>query len=137
MYIYSNFLYIGQHPRNDTFCTGSTSLLSCTVYDNTTSNAADNTVWFKVDDPPVGISLTMINNTRNGDVVTSVLTIDNVSLNDNGTEYFCSPSFGIRSYVGAILVAGTCTYVRINICNFLYIINNPFHIYTFICHNQL
>ena len=53
-----------------------------------------------------------INNTRNGDVVTSVLTIDNVSLNDNGTEYFCLPTFPIRSYIGAILIAGTCTYVH-------------------------
>ena len=87
-------------------------MLSCTVYDNTTSNAADNTNWFKVDDLPVGIPSNMINNTRNGDVVTSVLTIDNVSLNDNGTEYFCSPLFAIRSYTGTLLIAGTCTYVH-------------------------
>ena len=99
-------------------------MLSCTVYDNTTNNAADNTDWFKVDEPPVGIPSTMINNTRNGDVVTSVLTIDNVSLNDNGTEYFCLPSFGmIVSYNGATLIAGTYIYVRMyvgmNICNFV------------------
>ena len=102
---------ITQHPRNDTFCVGNTALLSCTVYDNSTSNAADNTGWvkFRGDDPPVLISSNMINNTRNGDVVTSVLTIDNVSLSDNGTEYFCSPTFGIRSYNGAVLVAGTHT----------------------------
>ena len=83
-------------------------MLSCTVYDNTTNNAADNTVWFRSrsDNPPVLIPSNMINNTRNGDVVTSVLTIDNVSLSDNGTEYFCSPSFGIRSYLGTVLVAG-------------------------------
>ena len=85
-------------------------MLSCTVYDNSTSSAADSTGWFREDDPPVGISSTMINNTRNGEVVTSVLTIDNVSFNDNGTEYFCFPSHGIDSYIGAILVAGT--YVR-------------------------
>ena len=104
----SMFLTTGVHPRNDTFCTGSTVLLSCTIYDNTNNNAADNTNWFREDNPPVGIPSTMINNTRNDDVVTSVLTIDNVTLNDNGTEYFCSPSFGNRSYVGAILIAGTC-----------------------------
>ena len=111
-YLCSKFLTIGitQHPRNDTFCTGSTASLSCTVYDNSTINAADNTGWFRSrgDNPPLPI-LDMINNTRNGDVVTSVLTIDNVSLSDNGTEYFCSPSFGIRSYIGAVLVAGTHT----------------------------
>ena len=117
---------ITQHPRNDTFCTGSTALLSCTVYDNSTSNAANNTGWFRVDNPPVQVP-SNINNTRNGDVVTSVLTIDNVSLSDNGTEYFCVPSFGIGSYIGAVLVAGmymnmcsfVCTYIRtvcINVC---------------------
>ena len=135
VYVYSNFLYIGQHPRNDTFCAGSTALLSCTVYDNTTNNGANNTGWFREDNPPVLISSNMINNTRNGDVVTSVLTIDNVSLNDNGTEYFCSPSFGIRSYIGAILVAGMCTYVH----KYEFFINDLFYIYirTCICHIQL
>ena len=49
----------------------------------------------------------MINNTRNGDVVTSVLAIDNVTLSDNGTKYFCLPAFGIESYIGTVLVAGT------------------------------
>ena len=87
-------------------------MLSCTVYDNSTNNGADSTGWFREDNPPVLISSNMINNTRNGDVVTSVLTIDNVSLNDNGAEYFCFPAFGIRSYIGAILIAGTCTCVR-------------------------
>ena len=84
-------------------------MLSCTVYDNSTNNAADSTGWFRGDNSPVLISSDMINNTRNGDVVTSILTIDNVSLSDNGTEYFCSPSFGIRSYIGTVLVAGTHT----------------------------
>ena len=84
-------------------------MLSCTVYDNATNNAASSTVWFRMNNPPVGISSSMINNTRNGDVVTSVLTIDNVSLSDNGTEYFCAPTFGITSYTGTVLVAGICT----------------------------
>ena len=84
-------------------------MLSCTVYDNSTNNAADSTGWLREDkdNPSVGIPSTMINNTRNGDVVTSVLTIGNVSLNDNGTEYLCFPSRGIESYIGTILVAGT------------------------------
>ena len=81
-------------------------MLNCTVYDNTTNDAADSTGWFRSDNPPVVISSNMINNTRNGDVVTSVLTIDNVSLSDNGTEYFCVPAFGVGSYIGTVLVAG-------------------------------
>ena len=48
----------------------------------------------------------MISNTRDGDVVTSVLTIESVSLNDNGNGYFCVPSFPIASYIGVISVAG-------------------------------
>ena len=48
----------------------------------------------------------MISNTRDGDVVTSVLTIESVSLNDNGNGYFCLPSARIESYVGIISVAG-------------------------------
>ena len=48
----------------------------------------------------------MISNTRNGDdMMTSVVTIRNVSLNDNGTGYFCQASV-IFSNVGIISVAG-------------------------------
>ena len=95
---------ITKHPRNDTLCEGSTALLSCTVFDNSTSNTADSTVWFRNGNPSVLVSSNMINNTHNGNVVTSVLTIENVS---NGGGYFCLPAFGITSYVGAISVAGT------------------------------
>ena len=86
-------------------------MLSCVVFDNSTNDVADNTGWFRDDNPPVGVPSNMINNTRNGDVVISVLTIENVSLNDDGTGYFCFPSFAIRSYVGVISVmAGMCIY---------------------------
>ena len=83
-------------------------MLSCVIFDNSTSNSADTTNWFINDNPraPTAVSSDMTGNTRDGDVVTSVLTIENVSLIDNGTEYFCSPAFGIRSYVGMISVAG-------------------------------
>ena len=106
-------------------------------------------------------SSNMINNTRNGDVVTSILTIDNVSLSDNGTEYFCFPSSRIESYIGTVLVAGTymniylyvhtyvhmyihmyvCIYVRMlatyvdmyAYCTYiLYIVNDLIHIYVHI-----
>ena len=87
-------------------------MLSCVVFDNSTNNAADTTRWFRDVNPnPVAVLSNMINNTRNGDVVTSVLTIVNVTLNDDGTEYFCFPLFGISSYVGVIsVIAGMCMY---------------------------
>ena len=52
------------------------------------------------------VSDNMISNARDSDVLTSVLTIESVSLNDNGNGYFCSPSFGIGSDVGVISVVG-------------------------------
>ena len=81
-----------------------------TVY---THNAADTTQWFTNDDPPAAVPRNLIVNTRDGDVVTSVLTIESVSLNDNGNGYFCFPTRGIESYVGVISVAGEIRYVRI------------------------
>ena len=53
----------------------------------------------------------MINNSRIDDVVTSVLTIESVSLNDNGTGYLCQPVLRVESYVGVISVAGIATYI--------------------------
>ena len=99
-------LGITQHPANDTYCEGSNAMLSCVILDNSTSNGADNTVWFTNGDPPVAVSSSMISNSRDGDVVTSVLTIESVSLNDNGTGYFCTPSLRIESYAGVLSVAG-------------------------------
>ena len=81
-------------------------MLSCVIFDNSTNNAADATGWFNNGNPPIAVSSNMINNTRDGDVVTSVLTIESVSLNDNGNGYFCVPSFPIESYIGVISVAG-------------------------------
>ena len=100
--VHYNFLV--QHPSNDTYCEGSNAVLSCVVFD--TSNFADTTSWFTNDNPPVRVPDNIINNTRDGDVVTSVLTIESVSLNDNGNGYFCFPIFGIESSVGVISVAG-------------------------------
>ena len=104
-YIILILLDITQHPTNTKVCEGSNAILSCVVFDNSTSNAADATDWF-TGNPPALLPSNMINNTRDGDVVTSVLTIESVSLNDNGDGYFCSPSFGIGSDVGVISVAG-------------------------------
>ena len=87
-------------------------MLSCVVFDNSTINAANSTQWFFNGNPPTALSSTIIANTRDGDVVTSVLTIESVSLNDNGNGYFCLPAFGVgNSYIGVISVAGKCAYI--------------------------
>ena len=39
-------------------------------------------------------------------MVTSVLTIESVSLNDNGNGYFCEPVRSTDSFVGTVLVIG-------------------------------
>ena len=97
---------ITQHPANDAYCEGNNAVLSCVIFDNSTSNGADNTVWFTNGDPPVAVSSSMISNSRDGHVVTSVLTIESVSLNDDGNGYLCVPSLRIESNVGVISVAG-------------------------------
>ena len=86
-------------------------MLSCVVFDNSTSDAANSTSWFRDDTPPFAVRFNidmrfMIVNTRDGNVVTSVLTIESVSLSDNGTGYFCVPTFSMSSYNGVISVAG-------------------------------
>ena len=93
------------HPANNTFCEGTDATLSCIVYDNSTGDAANTTGWIN-DDTRVAVAANMITNTRNGDVVTSVLTIVDVSLSSNGTRYFCIPIFDVRSFVGVLLVTG-------------------------------
>ena len=102
IYCIFTLLEITQHPANDTYCEGSNAVLSCVIFDNSTNNAADNTGWFTNDDFPVAVSSSMISNSRDGNVVTSVLTIERVSINDNGTGYFCGPSLRIESYVGVL-----------------------------------
>ena len=80
--------------------------MSCVVFDNTTTNVADNTVWYNAGSLGT-VPGSMISNTRDGgDVVTSLLTIENVSLNYNGTGYLCGPSLFINSNVGVISVRG-------------------------------
>ena len=102
--VYTFYIVIIQHPPNDTFCQGSNAVLSCVIFDNSTNNAGT-TNWFNYN-TGAAVPFNMINNTRDGDMVTSVLTIESVSLNDNGTGYLCIPSFSIASYVGMISVAG-------------------------------
>ena len=80
-------------------------MLSCVVFDNSINDVANTTGWFNGNNG-AAVSSNMISNTRDGDVVTSVLTIESVSLNDNGTGYLCNPSLRTESNVGVILVAG-------------------------------
>ena len=80
--------------------------MSCVVFDNSTNNAADYTSWFIGTNPPIAVPSNLTNNTRDANVVTSVLTIVNVSLYDNGSEYFCLPSLTIFSNVGIVSVVG-------------------------------
>ena len=82
--------------------------MSCVISDNSTNKAADTTGWFTNGDNPAAVPDTMISNSRVDDVVTSVLTIESVSLNDNGTGYLCIPTLRIESYVGVLSVAGIC-----------------------------
>ena len=120
-------LYIlAQHPTNTKVCEGSNAVLSCVIFDNTTNNAADTTIWFTDDNPPDRLPDNMRNNTRDGDVVTSVLTIESVSLNDNGNGYFCSPVFDIGSDVGVISVAGE--YEHLHVLMYLYVATYIYHV---------
>ena len=86
-------------------------MLSCVIFDNSTNNDADSTGWF--DNVDVLVTDSMISNSRDGDVVTSVLTIESVSLNDNGDGYFCYPTRTIGSYIGVISVAGEYTHIHV------------------------
>ena len=95
-----------QHPANDTYCEGTDAKLSCIIFDNTTATVADSTAWINAE-TLVLVAAEMISSTRDDDVVTSVLTIENLSLsNDNGTQYFFSPRRDVDSFVGVISVAG-------------------------------
>ena len=113
-YVYYSLIMLSaviiQHPANDTYCEGTDAKLSCVIFDNTTTNAADTTVWINADTLFL-VAVEMISNKRDANVVTSVLTIKNVSLsNDNGTQYFCSPRRDVDSFVGVISVAGESIY---------------------------
>ena len=117
---------IVQYPTNTKVCEGSNAVLSCVIFDNSTINAADTTGWFTDNNSPAQVPSNMINNTRDGDVVTSVLTIESVSLNDNGNGYFCSPAFGVSSDVGVISVAGE--YEHLHVFMYLYVATYIYHV---------
>ena len=121
------FLTVTQHPGNDTFCEGSNAVLSCVIFDNSTNDAAADIInWFYANNL-TAVSNAVISNSRVHDVVTSKLTIQSVSLDDNDIGCFCSPTakFGVKSYVGVISIAGIHkhylpTYIRM----YVYIIRD-------------
>ena len=92
-----------QHPANDTFCEGTDAILYCTIFDNSTSNIADDTVWFNVK-TGAAISGSRVNNSRDGDVVTSVLTLVKAPLSLNNTEYVCEPTITVESSSVAVII---------------------------------
>ena len=104
-------LGITQHPANDTYCEGNNAVLSCVVFDNSTKGAVS---WFD-DDDGGAVDASMISNSRDGDALTSVLTIESVSLSDNSTGYFCVPTLSITSYIGVISVAGEYTHIHVHV----------------------
>ena len=95
-----------QHPANDTFCEGTDAVLYCTIFDNSTDGIADDTVWFNAENDAT-ISGSKVNNSRDGDVVTSVLTLMKAPLYLNNTEYVCEPTFTVgSSSVAVVIVIG-------------------------------
>ena len=86
-------------------------MLSCVVFDNNANDAANRTNWAMDTTDPVNIQPDidmrfMVENTRDGNVVTSVLTIESVSSSDNGTGYFCFVTLDDRSFNGMVSVTG-------------------------------
>ena len=107
------YLEVIQHPASATFCEGTDATLNCTIFDNSTTGLADNTVWFDAETDAT-FSGSVVNNSRHGDVVTSVLSFREVRLNINNTKYLCEPTITVISFVAVIMVKGensthTCT----------------------------
>ena len=97
------YLGVVQHPANDTVCKGTNATLNCTIFDNSTDGIANSTSWVNNATERTIAGSMMVKNSRDGDIVTSVLIIMDVS--DNST-YFCRPSHRTMSSVAVITVIG-------------------------------
>ena len=77
--------------------------MKCIIYDKNTgvanSTSWENSLTGKI--PPE-----MVNNTRDGDMVTSILIILNVPVDINNTDYWCRPSLTEQSSAAVIIVIG-------------------------------
>ena len=118
-----HYYYLGvtQQPVNTAICEGSNAVLCCVTLVTSINNVTDITNWFRDDNPPVAVQPSlnmrfMINNIRYRDEVTSELTIKNVSLNDNGTGYFCHTTDIIQSNVAVITVASKQKFRCVCVC---------------------
>ena len=107
------YLGVVQHPANDTVCKGTNATLNCTIFDNSTDGIANSTSWVNNATERTIAGSMMVKNSRDGDIVTSVLIIMDVS--DNST-YFCRPSHRTMSSVAVITVIGKkLTYTHLGI----------------------
>ena len=115
------YLEVVQHPANGTFCKGTDATLTCIIFDNSTERVANSTIWVNLTSRATVQSnmITLISNHRHGDMVTSTLTIVDVSVYVNNTEYLCEPKFRIESSVAVIMIIGensthtyTCTHAH-------------------------
>ena len=84
--------------------------MNCTIFDNSTNGIANGTTWVNNVTRHTISDIMVIKNSRDGDMVTSVLIIMDVS--DN-SSYFCRPSRRIMSSVAVITVIGKkLTYIH-------------------------
>ena len=111
--MYSNIIFclvIIQPPQNQSVCEGGTVDFTCIVmFTGGTLGAA---TWF-IDNGNTD-AITQPGHTKTDDSigrsapanVTTVLTVTNVSISDNGTDYFCTQGFNERSDTVFLTVLG-------------------------------
>ena len=83
--------------------------MTCTIFDNSTERIASNTGWVNFTSGgriESNMNTSVSNSRHDDDMVTSTLTIVNVSVYVNNTEYFCRPSSDNYSSVAVITVLG-------------------------------
>ena len=88
-------------------------MLTCIIFDNSTNRIADNAGWFNLSSK-AGISQDIVNNSRVGDMVTSILPVMNVSAGINNTKYICEAKFSVMSSVAIITVIGEKLHTHIH-----------------------
>ena len=114
-------LVIIQPPQNYSVCEGGTVDFTCIVM--FTSGAPAASTWF-TDNGNID-AITQPGHTRTDDSngrpapanVTTVLTVTNVSIGDNGTDYICVQGINERSDSVFLTVLGECC---INVCTYIH-----------------
>ena len=111
--MYSNIIFclvIIQPPQNQSVCEGGTVNFTCIVM--FTAGTPSAATWF-IDDGNTD-AITQPGHTRTDDSigrsapanVTTVLTVTNVSISDNGTDYICTQGINERSDTVFLTVLG-------------------------------